>query len=442
MKPEIDATADRRIRERLILTLSIAVYILICCVSFVDVSKLYQTYHILYDSAGVLRAVIAVAVFSPVFLLFVFTEFSFGYFAGFYFSSMVAGYLWLSFFSDLAYDHQAARASAAASAITFLLPALFLASPITRTSTLSAKTFDRVLVFIFLIGVATVLLASTYSFRIVSPGEASNLRSNAIPTILNYLIGVTSSSLLPFLFACLVARKALWRSGAVLALMLFYYPIAMSKTAFFAPVWLILMSMLSRFVGSRMTIVLSLLLPTLAGVVLLLLFRNDGSLSRFASAYFFNVNFRMIAVPSLALDLYNDFFSRHDLTYFCQIGIVKRIVACPYRDQLSVVMLKYFPEGGTYNASLFATEGIASVGMLFAPISAFVCGLVIALGNRASSGLPPSFILVSSAILAQILLNVPLSTVLITHGGAFLFLLWYLTPRKIFEQGDRTRICA
>jgi hypothetical protein len=442
MKPEIAATANRRVRERLILTLSIAVFVLICCVSFVDVSKLFQTYHIAYDSAGMLQAVIAVVVFSPVFLLFVFTEFSFGYFAGFYLSSMVAGYLWLSFFSDLAYDHQAARASAAASAITFLLPALFLYSPISRTSTLSAKTFDRVLVFIFLISAATVLLASTYSFRIVSPGEASNLRSNSIPTILNYLIGVTSSSLLPFLFACLVARKAFWRSGAVLALMLFYYPIAMSKTAFFAPVWLVLLSVLSRFVGSRMTVVLSLLLPTLAGVVLLLLFNNDGSLSRFASAYFFNVNFRMIAVPSLAIDLYNEFFSRHELTYFCQIGILKRIVGCPYSEQLGVVMLHYFPGGGTYNASLFATEGVASVGLLLAPVSAFVCGLVIALGNRASSGLPPPFILVSSAILVQALLNVPLSTVLVTHGAALLFLLWYVTPREMFERDDRTRICA
>jgi hypothetical protein len=32
---------------------------------------------------------------------------------------------------------------------------------------------------------------------------------------------------------------------------------------------------------------------------------------------FFNVNFRMSAAPSLAIDLYNDFFSKHGLTYFC-----------------------------------------------------------------------------------------------------------------------------
>jgi hypothetical protein len=92
---------------------------------------------------------------------------------------------------------------------------------------------------------------------------------------------------------------------------------------------------------------------------------------------------------------------------------------------------------GNFNASLFATEGIASVGMIFAPLSVFVCGLIIALGNRLSSGLPSRFILISSAILPQLLLNVPFSTVLLTHGLWILFLLWYVMPRTIFEKTDR-----
>jgi hypothetical protein len=53
-----------------------------------------------------------------------------------------------------------------------------------------------------------------------------------------------------------------------------------------------------------------------------------------------------------------------------------------------------------------------------------------------TAGLPPRFILLSSAVLLPILLNVPLSIVLNTHGCAILFLLWYITPRKIFERDD------
>jgi hypothetical protein len=83
------------------------------------------------------------------------------------------------------------------------------------------------------------------------------------------------------------------------------------------------------------------------------------------------------------------------------------------------------------NASLFATEGIASVGLLFAPVSAFFCGLVVAVGNRVSAGLPEHLIFVSSGVLPQVFMNVPLTVTLVTHGLVLLLALWYVTPRAI-----------
>jgi hypothetical protein len=165
----------------------------------------------------------------------------------------------------------------------------------------------------------------------------------------------------------------------------------------------------------------------LIGLILHVLFNTE------TAVYFSIVNFRLVAVPSNALDVYNDFFSRHDPTYFCQISILKRFMHCPYQEPLWVMMEKAY-NLGNLNASLFATEGVASVGLLLAPVATFGCGLVMALGNRLSAGLPPSFILLSSGVLVPILLNVPLSIVLNTHGAAILFLLWYITPRRIFEQ--------
>jgi hypothetical protein len=89
---------------------------------------------------------------------------------------------------------------------------------------------------------------------------------------------------------------------------------------------------------------------------------------------------------------------------------------------------------GKLNASLFATEGIASVGLYFAPLTALVCGLVVVIGNRASAGLPPGFVLISAALLPQTFLNVPFTTALLTHGGGLLFLLWYVMPRTMFDR--------
>ena len=141
----------------------------------------------------------------------------------------------------------------------------------------------------------------------------------------------------------------------------------------------------------------------------------------------------MIAIPSSALDYYSHFFSSHEPTYFCQISFLKALAKCPYDDPLSIVMARAY-NLGNFNGSLFTTEGVASVGLTFAPISAFACGLVVAIGNRVSSRLPSRFILVSGAILPQILLNVPLTTTLLTNGAAVLFLLWYLVPSKMFAR--------
>jgi hypothetical protein len=370
-----------------------------------------------------------VAAFAVVALLFTIARFSFGYFVGFYFYTMVLGYLWLSSFTDLIYDHQLARFSAAASAVAFLLPALFIVSPIRQTYVMSPTAFERLLGFFFLLGVVTVVISSTYSFQFVGLEDIYKFRGKVeSPAILRYLIGTTSSTLLPFAFAGFVARKAYWRAAAVVVLLIFFYPITFSKLALFTPLWLVVMLVLSKLAEARIAVVLSLLVPVLVGIVLFSLFKTQGS------SYFAIVNFRMVAIPSVALDVYNDFFAKHDLTYFCQISVLKRFTDCPYQEQLSVVMQEAY-KLGNFNASLFATEGIASVGALYAPVAVFICGLVIALGNRLSAGLPAGFILLSAAIMPQVLLNVPLTTALLTHGVGLLFLLWYVTPRTIFEPG-------
>lgn len=281
---------------------------------------------------------------------------------------------------------------------------------------------------ILLLGVATVAIGATYNFRLVALADMYGFRDKmASPVLVNYLVGMVSTTLLPFAFASFVVRKAYWRAACILIVLMLFYPIVLNKIAFFTPAWLIVMLVLSRAFEARVAVVLSLLAPVLVGLVLILLLKER------AAFVFHTINFRLMTIPSVAMDVYNDFFSRADLTYFCQISVLKPIINCPYRQQLSVLLESVYGMGN-FNASLFATEGIASVGPLFAPVTAFACGLVVALGNRLSAGLPANFILVSGAILPQILLNVPLSTFLLTHGGAIMFLLWYVTPRTIFVE--------
>jgi hypothetical protein len=423
-----------RSRDRLKLGVLICIHVVLCCISlaYIATHLLPQfvapaTFHILYQPSRLYVAVLVVATFAPFAALFVFARFSFGYYIGFYLYTMILGYLWLACFSDLDYGHPLAQFSAAASAIAFLLPALFIVSPVKQTYVLSVTAFERLLAFIFLLGAVVVLISSTYSFQFVSIDDIYKFRGKVeSPAILRYLVGI-SSALLPFAFAGFVARRAFWRASAVLLLLVFFYAITFSKLALFTPCWLVAMLVLLKLAEARFVVILSLLAPILAGVLWFGLFSPHGA------SYFAIVNFRMLAIPSVAMDVYNDFFAKHDPTYFCQISVLKRFMKCPYQDQLSVVMEQAY-KLGYFNASLFATEGIASVGVLYAPAAAFICGLVIALGNRLSAGLPAGFILLSAAVLPQVLLNVPLTTALLTNGAAILFLLWYITPRSIFAD--------
>ncbi len=341
-----------------------------------------------------------IAAFALVALLFIFVRFSFGYFAGFYLYTMVLGYLWLCF-SDSSYDHRLVALSAALSAIAFLLPSVMIVSPIRQVYSLSTRSFEHLLMLILLVAAAAIALGASHHFRFVAVANIYNFREEIeLPRITTYLIGITTGALLPFAFACFVERRQYWLAGLSLFLAVLFYPITLTKLALFIPAWLIFIAFLVKVFRSRTSVILSLLLPTLAGVMA---FSLDA-----LPEYFYTVNFRMLAVPSVAMDFYNDYFSDHDLTYFCQIGVLKHLMTCPYADQLSIVMEKAY-RVGNFNASLFATEGIASVGPALAPVSMFLCGLVIALANRLSGGLPPRFILVSGAVLPQVLLNVPLT---------------------------------
>ena len=435
---------SRRPFQKFTLTILIFAYIVTCCVSLVVCAHFHvpgsyfdpKAFHIFYDPARQSEAIAVVALFALVSALFLYANSCIGYLVGFYLYAMILGYLWLNCFSDFVYDHRLAAASAAVSAVGFLLPALFITSPLRRTYELSPWALDQVLRFILWLCAITIAVAASYNFRLVALEHIYDYRDKLeFPSVVNYLLGMLSSALLPFAFACFVMRKDYLRTGIALLLMLLFYPITLTKLAFFTPLWLIVMAVLSKLFGARIAVVLSLLGPTLTGVVAFTVLGNQ------AADYFGVVNFRMSAIPSNAMDVYNDFFSRHDLTYFCQISILKPLINCPYREPLGLVMKKAY-ELGNFNASLFATEGIASVGLWFAPISAILCGLVIALGNRLSAGLPPRFILISGAVLPQVFLNVPLTTTLLTHGAAVLALLWYLTPQSIFEQKEPAAAAA
>ena len=418
-----------RLDSKAALTLLVLLHSALTCLSLIKVATFQSYIHFSVERVWIAVA-IAVA-FSAVSLLFVVARFSFGYFVGFYCYTMILGFLWIDVFSQYSYERLFAGVSAALALVLFLLPVLFVKAPLRQLLALSNARFEHLLTLILVISIGTIAVASTYNFRLVSVAHIYDYRSSLeFPGVVRYLMGWVSSTLLPFAFACYWLLGHRWRAGLVIILLLFFYPITLTKFAFFTPAWLIALAVLTRFLEARTSTIVSIFAPMLLGLSVIVL--TGAALTEIPGKYFDLVNIRMIATASSALDIYNHFFASHPLTWFCQISVLKPLMHCPYQEPLAVVMQNTYGFGNL-NASLFATEGVASVGLYLAPLTALLSGFVLALGNRASAGLPPRFVLMSAGVLPHVLLNVPLTVAMLSHGTAILFLLWYVMPRNLFE---------
>ncbi len=76
----------------------LCLHIITCCVSLVCVASSYADL-VEFDGHNLFAALLIVTSFSFVALLFTIAPFSFGYFLGFYFYTLILGYLWLVEFS-------------------------------------------------------------------------------------------------------------------------------------------------------------------------------------------------------------------------------------------------------------------------------------------------------------------------------------------------------
>lgn len=362
--------------------------------------------------------------------IFALARFSFGYLVSFYMYAIVSGYIWLNHFSSLPYDHQSARMFTLASLLAFLLPALLTIHKDLRfLGNVSVKNFDRLLAALLILSAALLVVSAFSGVYFVLPYEGLGYRQQlTYPAGLGYAINNTVGAILPFCLANFILRRRVVLAVVAIFLFLGFYTVTLTKVSLLAPFWIGFLAILLLRLDPRLAVVMALLMPLSAGLVMVL------ATNKMTTPLFAYVNFRLIAVPSLALDYYSHFFNSHPPTHFCQISVLKPLMQCPYTEPIGVIMSKIYPFGN-FNASFLATEGIASVGPSLRPLSGFVCGIVIAFGNSVSAQLSPKLILLSSSIVALNIMNVPLSTTLLTNGGILLFLLWATTPREFLSHG-------
>src|ERR1700737_4614529 len=200
LSEDVPDFASKWSRVRLGPAFLIYFHIVICCLSLIYVAEFYANLKmVMFDEARLYAAALNIAPFALASILFTFSRFSFGYVLGFYFYTMILGYLWLVEFSRFQYDHALATVSAFVSAVAFLMPALIITSPIKQRFVLSTRAFDNLLSFILILAVIIVAVGAFYNFRFAGVAEIYNFRDELeFPGLLRYAMGATSNALLPF----------------------------------------------------------------------------------------------------------------------------------------------------------------------------------------------------------------------------------------------------
>jgi len=407
-------------RDDLVVGITILGFFVLSVGSLIACGHAFPAMHV-WRSDLTVQAMLGTA-FMVVFIpAFVAARSSFGYLVGFSLLSAVFGFVWLSFFSEFDYPHAIARWAMIAALAAAIIPLMFQNIQLWRPD-LSGATIERVALLLLVSSFAVLIGDISYGANLGNPYGAAR---NAVvrPALLNYLTGIMIGAVLPYLFAHFASHRRWIAATGVLLLALSFYPVVNNKTVLLLPIWLpFLFWLFSRF-NPRLATVLAFLIPMIIGLLAFFVLAADRNYVLFSA-----INLRFLAIPSLALDHYADFFAHRDLTWFCQITVLRHATACPYGELGPTLGAIY--RNGNFNASFLATEGIASVGLPLTPLSALACGLILSIGSMVSRHLPPRFIAVSSGIAVQAIMNVPLTTGLLSNGVALLFLLWWLTPEQ------------
>jgi hypothetical protein len=281
----------------------------------------------------------------------------------------------------------------------------------------------------FLTVASMVLLVFYYHqhMRLVSFEDVYDLRfeTNELvkSTLAGYLLSWLSYCFLPFYFARGVIRKSWGDFGLGFLGSLLIYLATGSKAAILMP--LVIYS-LHLLIGSGKDFLLRLMIVMTVVVFLVIeLLPDEGVLMWVKSILLI----RVLGTSGWTISTYYDYFSTNGFTFYTHIGPINALTgAYPYGEYSLGQTIGLFYSGSSdanFNANFWASDGFAAMGVLGIPVvTAIMVGVFYAI-NRIASGYSPRFVVLWLSGFWLALLNLPLTTALLSGGGGLtLFLLW------------------
>jgi hypothetical protein len=293
-----------------------------------------------------------------------------------------------------------------------------------------------------LTAVAVCIVAFTYRehLRIVSFEDVYDLRAESSEvgqgSSVLYLVMWLPYALLPFH----IARWLYLRRPVDLVLGLFasliIYMATASKAALLTPGIMLALNHVIRAGPDVLRSLLARLAVAQAAIVALI--PDEGALFWLKSI----ILVRIIGTSGWTVSTYYEYFTSRELTYYTHIGPINAIVqAYPYGEKSlgQLIGNEYTSdEMANFNAGFWASDGIAALGVAGIPIVTVAVSVVLLTINRVGSGSSPRFVAVWLAGFWLAMLNLPLTTALLSGGGGLIMaLLWISRSRQ--RQGQPLR---
>ena len=311
---------------------------------------------------------------------------------------------------------------------------LFVASPLGWRSASVVSAEQRMVPWVgalAAISIAILILAYGRYMRIVSFADVYDLRSQTNQVELGsfslYLLSWFSYCFLPFFFARGILRRKLTDIGVGLAGCALIYASSGSKAAILLP---FIMLGLAWLIDAGRSF-LPRLLGVLAGSTLLVTALPVEFPWIWAKSILL---VRLLSTGGWTISVYYEYFTEHGLTYYSHVGPVNALTdSYPYQDLLlgQVIGLEYSgTEAANFNANFWASDGFAALGLAGVPVITLLLVVVFFAINRASVYYSSKFVVLWLAGFWLALLNVPLSTALLSAGGGVtVFVLWIAKQR-------------
>ena len=258
--------------------------------------------------------------------------------------------------------------------------------------------------------------------------EAGRSTSLAMGYVQTYFSNVLSPALMAF--GLLKSRWLLLVLGAIGCVIMFM--INAQRTVFVLPFLIVGLHVVlsSRYAALRTS---SFALLLLAGVTVLIAATYEDSLV----ATFFGIYlvYRTLCIPGLTYSQYYDLFSRDGFTWWSHVKGLNLLIPAPasYVNDSAWPNLGFVVGDRIYrsfdmnaNANLFVGDGVAAAGTLGVAVIGCAFAACLYWLDRSARGWDSRFTLLVLAPLAVTLTNGQLFTALLSFGGAFWMLTFYL----------------